>query len=92
VKLEEDRIREANPEALTADGFHDAIVGLARRCGQPTLVAYSIRKAIQVLMKDGMSYEDAIEYFEFNVVGAWVGPHTPIWIDDLDDEDFDAAV
>jgi len=76
----ERHIAEANPEALTADGFDSAIIGLARRCGQPTLVAYSIQKAIAVLMKSGMSYEDAVEHFEFNIVGAWMGPHTPIWI------------
>jgi hypothetical protein len=85
------RIADANPDALTADGFDDAIVGLARRCGQPTLVAYSVTKAIQVLMKDGMSYEDAVEYFEFNVVGAWVGEHTPIWIEDMDPDDVEAT-
>lgn len=79
-----DQIADENPEALTADGFDDAIVGLARRCGQPTLVAYSYAKAVNVLMeRDGMSYEDAVEWMEFNVVGAWMGPNTPIWIDDL---------
>jgi hypothetical protein len=30
----------------------------------------------------GMSYEDAVEWMEFNVVGAWMGEHTPAWIDD----------
>jgi len=34
---------------------------------------------------EGMSHEDAHEYFEFNVVGAWVGPNTPLFVyDDLD--------
>ena len=26
------------------------------------------------------SLEDAVEYFEFNVIGAWVGPHTPVFV------------
>lgn len=33
-----------------------------------------------------MDYIDAIEFFEFNVVGAWMGPGTPIWIQDGDGE------
>ena len=30
--------------------------------------------------RDGMSYEDAIEFFDFNMIGAWVGEFTPIFI------------
>lgn len=28
-------------------------------------------------MKDGMSHEEAIEFFYFNVIGAWIGEGTP---------------
>lgn len=70
-----------NPEALFADGFDDAIVGVARRCGQPTLVVYDYERGVDVLMKrDGMTYEEAVEWMEFNVVGTWIGEHTPIWL------------
>ena len=31
-------------------------------------------------MKDGMTDEEAMEYFEFNVVGAWMGEGTPIFL------------
>lgn len=74
-----------NPEALWPDGFDGAYLGLARRCGQPTLAAFSVSKCIKILMeRDGMSYEEAEEFFEFNVSGAWMGPGTPIWIYDLE--------
>jgi hypothetical protein len=36
--------------------------------------------------RDGMECEDAIEWMEFNVVGAWMGEHTPIWIVDGEDD------
>jgi hypothetical protein len=83
-------LAEENPDALWPDGFEAAYLGLATRCGQPTLAAFSMRKAISVLiMRDGMSYEEAEEFLTFNVTGAWCGPGTPIWIDDLDrDADF----
>jgi hypothetical protein len=66
-----------NPDALTMDGFDDAYLGTIRRCGQPTLACYSYNKCIAVLVSGGMSHEEALEYFEFNCVGAWVGPNTP---------------
>ena len=65
---------------LKADGFDDAILGLGRRCGQPDLLVYDVDKCITILMKDGMTDEEAIEYFEFNVVGAWMGEGTPIFL------------
>ena len=74
-------LADYNDEALTADGFDDAIMGFGERCGQPTLVAYDRTKCIQILIdRDGMDYEEAVEFFEFNTVGAWVGDSTPIFI------------
>lgn len=29
------------------------------------------------MTRDGMSLEDAEEFFEFNVIGSWVGDGTP---------------
>jgi hypothetical protein len=85
LTLSTDEIRELlaedNPEALLADGFEAAFVGIARRCGQPTLAVYDYDLCIQVLVKrDGMSEEEAQECLEFNSVGAWAGEHTPIWL------------
>lgn len=67
-------------ELLIADGFDDAILGVE----DTTLrVIYSIRKCIEILMADGIEeYEEAVEYFYFNTVGAYVGEKTPIWCDD----------
>lgn len=74
-----DKVAEYNPEALLMDGFEDAIIGIAERCGQPALVVYDREKCLKVLMKrDGMSYEGATEFFDFNCSGAWMGEHTPI--------------
>ena len=74
-------LADYNDEALTADGFDDAIMGIGERCGQPTLVAYDRTKCIQILIdRDGMDYEEAVEFFEFNTVGAWLGENTPIFI------------
>ena len=65
---------------LKADGFDDAILGLGRRCSQPDLLVYDVDKCVDILMEDGMTQEEAMEYFEFNVVGAWMGEGTPIFL------------
>jgi hypothetical protein len=31
---------------------------------------------------DKMSYEEAVEYFEFNMKGAWMGEKTPVLLND----------
>ncbi len=81
-------LAEENPKALWPDGFDDAYIGQARRCGQPTLAAFSVKKCIRILIdRDGMDYEEAVEFFEFNIVGAWMGEGTPVWIDDLEEDD-----
>ena len=70
-------LEEENPEARLMDGFDEALIGVARRCGQPTLAVYDYDKCIDILSRE-MSEDDAVEYFEFNCAGAWVGPHTPV--------------
>ena len=74
-------LKEENPEALLADGFEEAIIGICRRYGQVPLATYDYEKCIEILMKrDGMSYEGAVEFFDYNVLGAWVGEGTPVYI------------
>ncbi len=76
-----DWISEANEEALFADGFDEAILGMDSISGR---VIYSVNKMIKILMKnDNMTYEDAREYLDFNTIGAHVGEMTPIYMEGL---------
>jgi len=71
------RIGEMNEEALCPDGLEDAVIGYVERFGfTGPLVLLDKDKCIEILMKD-MSYEDAVEHFEYNVIGAWCGDGTP---------------
>ena len=66
---------------LVLDGFHDAIIGIGSRCGQEAVISYSVSKILDILMqKDGFDYMEALEYFSFNIEGAWIGEMTPIFI------------
>lgn len=64
---------------VTADGFDDAIIGVDEN---DMRVIYSVSKCIGVLMET-MSEEDAWEYFNYNVSGAYIGEKTPIWCHDI---------
>lgn len=65
---------------LTADGFEEAIIGVDE---QSMRLVYSVSKCITILIEDqGMTEEEAMEHFAFNVAGAYVGEQTPIWCND----------
>jgi hypothetical protein len=66
-------------EFLKADGMDDAIIGVDETSMR---LIYSVKKCLKLLMKQGMKYEEALEYFDFNVSGAYVGEKTPIWCQD----------
>ena len=64
--------------ALLADGFSEALIGMGTRFTYDVAV-YDYAKCIEILERD-MSRENAEEYFEFNVIGAYVGEHTPVFV------------
>ena len=61
---------------LIADGLDDAVIGLDESTMR---LIYSTSKSIQILMENGLNPEDAIEFFEYNIKGAYMGEKTPIW-------------
>lgn len=64
--------------ARIANGFDSALIGFGFQFTNPVAI-YDYDKCIEVLMKD-MDREDAEEYFDFNVIGAWVGESTPVFL------------
>jgi len=74
-------VSEAFPEQeiLFADVFEDAFLGVAMQFNKPISI-FDYDKCLTILQEDGMSYHEAEEYMEFNVVGAYVGEHTPAFL------------
>lgn len=63
---------------LFLDGFDGAIVGLCEVHGEPPRVAYSVDAILTILQENSdMDEPEAIEFFEFNIAGSYVGPYTP---------------
>lgn len=64
-------------DLLFADGFDDAIIGVDAVTFK---VVYDYDTMVAILIKDEMSEEDAIEYLDYNVLCAYVGEQTPIYV------------
>ena len=75
---------------LKADGLNGAIIGVGSRCGQKDVIVYDVEKVVEILMtRDGMTYEEAEEFFDFNIGGGWHGEETPIWMRPYDIDDIE---
>ena len=68
-------------DVMFADGLDDAIIGF-----DPNLwkVVYSRAAVLNILMeRDGMNEEEAVEFAEYNIYGAYIGEKTPVWVEDF---------
>jgi hypothetical protein len=69
---------EVNTEALYPTDLKEAIIGMVERYGQSPLILIDKIKCLEIFKKrDGMTLEEAEEFFDFNVIGAWMGEGTP---------------
>lgn len=69
-------------ECILADGFDECVVGIVYGLNKEPVALYDREKMIELMVtRDGMTYEDAAEYFGFNIEGAWVGEKTPAYAD-----------
>ena len=67
-------------EKMNMDGFEDCIVGNAERFNMDPVFCYDYDKVITKMVKSGMTEEQAVEYYEYNMLGAWVGEGTPVFL------------
>jgi len=77
-------VSEYSDNALLCDGLEDAFIGVSVRFGQEPIACYDYESAIAIFMEDGMDYDEAVEYFDYNVLGSWVGEQTPCFLNSID--------
>lgn len=71
-------------EIVLADGFENQLIGIGRHFNKP-LAVYDKNGCINQLMEENqMKYEEAEEYFLFNVQDAYVGESTPVFIEKIE--------
>jgi hypothetical protein len=79
-------LEEYGEEALLMEpraDYDDCIIGVGSRFHDGPLAIYSVERILAVLMREGVAYEEeAQELFDFNVIGGWFGPGTPIYVNE----------
>ena len=74
-------VQKYNTEALYPTDMPTAIIGIATNSKGRVCLVLDSQKCCSLLEKQGMSEEEALEFFEFNTAGAYMGESTPIFID-----------
>lgn len=68
--------RYEDEDFLIANGFDDAIIGVDESSMR---LVYSVFKCLEILQGDDMTFDEALEFFTYNVSGTYMGEKTPIW-------------
>jgi hypothetical protein len=79
VEIIKDRFEVDIPYELV-----DAFMGMTYDMATSTLrPVFSEQKSVNILMMmNGWDWEEAVEYFDFNIKGAYEGPRTPVWVEE----------
>jgi len=77
-----DYLEEAELTVLSADGLEDAAIGVAKNPEVDEMIlVYSIEKCLEILQETNeWTLDQAMEYFDFNTLGAYAGKGTPIFV------------
>ena len=75
-----EEMQDINPEALLADGYDDCIIGIGYSFENNPIFVYDKYKMIDKMIEDGMEEGEAYEYFDYNILGAYLGEDMPIFV------------
>jgi hypothetical protein len=71
-------LSEINPEAILVNDLDEAIIGYTQN--NSNVAVYDAELCISILSSNGMSLEEAVEYFEYNILNCYYGENSPIFI------------
>ena len=73
-----EELRDEYPDSPTWNDCDAAIIGTATRCGMETVFVYEYEKLVGCFLTTDCDDECAREWVDFNIVGAYIGPQTPL--------------
>jgi hypothetical protein len=63
------------------DGLDDAILGVIEEFGNGPRILYSKHKILTILCeRDGMTWSEAEEFYDYNILGLYAGEQNPIFL------------
>lgn len=81
MNLEEYNIDELAEGAIKLDGLDEAIIGIVEEFGNGPRILYSKNKIIYILQeRDGMSWSESEEFYDYNILGLYAGEQNPIFL------------
>tara|TARA_R110002126_G_scaffold119568_2_gene260584 strand:+ start:5469 stop:5789 length:321 start_codon:yes stop_codon:yes gene_type:complete len=85
-----DYLQDSEESVMLYDNYEDAFVGLGYQQYKGPVAIYDAKKCVEILIEEymldpecesrEMAEQMAVEYFEYNSVGAWYGEGTPIFM------------
>lgn len=68
-------------DSIVLDGLDDAIIGITEEFGGNGRILYSREKILDILQnRDGMTEEESVEFYYFNIVGLYASESNPIFL------------
>jgi hypothetical protein len=64
--------------AIVFDDCNPAIIGYGSQHGHDPVIIYDYELLVAQFIEDGMTEEEAMEWVDYNIVGAWLGERTPV--------------
>ena len=77
MALKEQLLELGLEEVVVMDGYDDCVIGVLERFGTEPIVLYDKDRVIDKLVDDGLTLDEAVEFYEYNQLGSWVGDKTP---------------
>jgi hypothetical protein len=73
-------IAKVHPDLIVIDGFDDCIVGTAERFGSELFAVYDLSKILAKLESQGMTEDEAMDFYCQNQLGSYLGDRTPAFM------------
>ena len=81
MTISKDDINEFAEGAVILEGLDDAIIGIVEEFGNGPRILYSKDKILTILCdRDGMSIEEAEEFYGYNILGLYAGEQNAIFL------------
>ena len=80
-----DALTDIRDDMVIFPDIADALIGYAEQYGQDTQAVYDKEKVIEIFKSQGMTREDALDYFYFNTLGLGLSEGTPMFVTKFED-------
>ena len=73
-------IEKAHPHMVILVGWDRCIVGVVESFGGVSTLCYDADLILEGLREQGMTSDEAVEFFEYNIAGGYYGARTPAFL------------